>query len=66
MATLTPRQLAICKQIADGRQNKQIADAEASSIVAVKRQIEAIMARTGALNRAMIAAWYVREIEVRS
>jgi DNA-binding NarL/FixJ family response regulator len=65
MQSLTPRQLAICSMIADGWQNKQIASEEQTSEQAVKRQIEAIMARTGAHNRAMVAAWYVRQ-EVRS
>jgi DNA-binding NarL/FixJ family response regulator len=63
---LTPRQLAICSMIADGRQNKEIASAQQKSLVSVKRQIEAIMARTGAPNRAAVAAWYVRRVEVRS
>jgi DNA-binding NarL/FixJ family response regulator len=62
---LTPRQLAICSMIADGRQNKEIARAQAKSLVSIKRQIEAIMAATGAPNRAAVAAWYVRN-QVRS
>lgn len=66
MRPLTPRQLAICHMIADGLQNKEIADQERSSLMSVKRQIEAICAQLGTHNRAMIAAWYVREIEVRS
>lgn len=65
MKRLTPRQMAICQMIADGRQNKEIAQQEDKSIVSVKRQIEAIMAATGTLNRAHLAAWYVRQTEVR-
>lgn len=57
---LTPRQLAICRMIADGWQNKEIAREEDKSLMSVKRQIEAIMAQTGAANRAALAAWYVR------
>lgn len=65
MKPLTPRQLAICQMIADGRQNKEIAREEAKSLVSVKRQIEVIMAATGTTNRAHLAAWYVRCTEVR-
>jgi DNA-binding CsgD family transcriptional regulator len=62
---LTERQLAICRMIADGRQNKEIASHEAKGLMSVKRQICAIMAKTGTVSRAQIAAWYVRQTEVR-
>lgn len=62
---LTPRQLAICKMIADGRQNKEIARHEAKGLMSVKRQIMTIMAKTGTVSRAQIAAWYVRQTEVQ-
>jgi len=61
MKPLTPRQLAICHMIADGWQNKEIVREEDSSLSAVKRQIEAIMAKTGTTNRAELAVWYVRQ-----
>ncbi len=61
--TLTPRQLAICRMIADGLQNKEIATAEDSTLFAVKRQIETIMAKTGATNRASLAVWYTRQVQ---
>lgn len=62
---LTERQLAICSMIAEGKLNKEIARAEAKSVLSVRRQIATIMAATGASNRAMVAAWYVRRTEVR-
>jgi len=60
MKPLTERQLAICARIAEGWQNKQIADAEQKSLESVKHQITAIMVALRADNRAQVAAWYVR------
>ena len=65
IAELTPRQLTICRQIADGKLNKEIAHQLPASLTVVKHQITAIMERTGCQNRAAIAAWYVRQTEVR-
>lgn len=65
MQPLTPRQLAICKLITDGKLNKEIATELQSSLTVIKHQIIAINERTNTTNRAMIAAWYVRAYEVR-
>jgi DNA-binding CsgD family transcriptional regulator len=66
MRSLTPRQMAICRMIVEGKQNKEIALTEKKGKMSVAHQIQHIMAATGATNRAMIAAWYVRHTEVRS
>jgi len=56
---LTPRELEIAEQVADGRSNKAIAEELVISPATVARHIANIMAKLGFRSRAQIAAWTV-------
>lgn len=62
---LTPTDLRICALVTAGRQNKEIANELGMSLEIATHRVKVIMRQTGATNRAMVAAWYVRRTEVK-
>lgn len=63
---LTPTELRICALVARGLLDKQIAIDLGISYDAARQRLHILSGKIGAQNRAMVAAWYVRETEVRS
>lgn len=63
---ITPDQLRIAELIAQGWEDKEIANDLGVSYDAVRQRLRTFAQKIGATNRAMVAAWYVRETEVRS
>jgi len=62
---LTPEDLRICAWVTAGRRNKEIANDLGVSLDVAAQRLKLIMQHINASNRAMVAAWYVRETEVR-
>ncbi len=65
MQELSPRELTICALVTEGKLNKEIGRALGTSEAVATQYLKLIMRRIGASNRAMVAAWYVRQTEVR-
>lgn len=63
---LTLDDLRICELVTNGKANKEIADALGVSHQIATARLKRIMEHINATNRAMVAAWYVRQTEVRS
>lgn len=61
MRILTPHQLLILQQVADGNSNKEIAEGLGVSEETVKTHIRRILDRTGAKNRANAVAEGLRK-----
>lgn len=62
---LTSEDLRICAWVTAGKQNKEIANDLGVSLDVVTQRIKMIMRHIDVSNRAMVAAWYVRQTEVR-
>lgn len=62
---LTFDDLRICQLVAEGKANKQIADDLGIPPTAAAQRLKNIMRHIDVTNRAMVAAWYVRQTEVR-
>jgi len=62
---LTPTELRICALVARGWPDKQIALDMGISYDAARQRLRILSQKIGANNRAMVAAWYVRQTEVR-
>lgn len=62
---LTPDDLHICKLVTEGKHNKEIAAALGVSMDVATSRLRRIMEHLQAVSRAQIAAWYVRQTEVR-
>jgi len=60
---LTPRQLEICKLVAQGLQNKQIAEVIGLTPNTVKVYVHRIYDKTGMGNRLELALWYTAKTE---
>ena len=59
-ADLTERELDVLRLLADGRDNRQIAEALYLSPTTVKRHVSSIVAKLGVSNRVQAAIWAVR------
>ena len=59
-ADLTDRELDVLRLLADGRDNRQIAEALYLSPTTVKRHVSSIVAKLGVSNRVQAALWAVR------
>jgi len=57
---LTPREIEICRAIAQGKMNKQIASDSGRSIYTIRAQIGSLLLKTGQRNRTQVAVWAVR------
>jgi DNA-binding CsgD family transcriptional regulator len=66
MEQLTRTELRIAQLVADGHQDKEIARDIGVSYDACRQRLRILSQKIGAQNRAMVAAWYVRRVEVRS
>lgn len=62
---LTSEDLRICALVTAGKRNWDIANELGISLDVATQRLKMIMRHIGALNRAMVAAWYVRHTEVR-
>ncbi len=56
---LTPRQLQVCILVAEGKRNKEIADALRISEGTVKVYMSKILRRVEVKNRTQLALWYL-------
>ena len=61
---LTEREIVIVRQIAEGRTNKQIAEALALSPATVKRHVSNVLIKWNCANRAHVAALAVQRLGV--
>lgn len=66
MSELSPRDMQICALVTEGKLNKEIGRALGMSEALATQYLKLIMRQIGASNRAMVAAWYVRQTEVKS
>jgi len=65
MEYITKAERQIAQLVADGKKDKEIAEAVGVSWHAARQRLRALSEKIGASNRAMVAAWYVRTYEVR-
>lgn len=61
---LSPRQAEICRLIADGKQDKEIAAKLGCSYSAVRRHFDAACVRLGAVGRGGLAAAYLKAVAI--
>lgn len=61
---LTADELRICELVTQGYLDKQIANAIGVSYDVARQRLRILSQKIGASNRAMVAAWYVRQTEV--
>lgn len=59
---LTPTELRIAALVTAGQQDKQIAADLGMSYDAARQRLRTLSQKIGAHNRAMVAAWYTREV----
>lgn len=62
---LTADELRICELVTQGYLDKQIANAIGVSYDVARQRLRILSQKIGASNRAMVAAWYVRQTEVQ-
>lgn len=58
---LTPRQREIIAIIAEGKQNRDIADKLGISVETVKQHVALLLRRLDCTNRTQLAVWWVKE-----
>ena len=59
---ITPDELRIAALVAQGQQDKEIARDLGVSYDAARQRLRTLAQKIGASNRAMVAAWYVRQV----
>lgn len=66
MELLTVAERRIAQLVTQGLPDKQIANDLGVSYDSARQRLRILSQKIGAQNRAMVAAWYVRQTEVRS
>ena len=59
---LSPRELEVAALVADGRTNKEIAEALYLSERTAQNHVQHILTKLGVANRTQVAAWYRQRI----
>lgn len=59
---ITPDQLRIAALVAEGKHDREIADDIGVSYDAARQRLRLLSKKIGATNRAMVAAWYARQV----
>lgn len=57
---LTPTEMAVCKAIVAGRQNKEIARDQGRAVGTIKVHIDSMLRKVGVRNRVQLAVWAVQ------